>query len=548
MRLIMLAVTLGGIFILSALIGVLGSGLEMRLNKLRKGRSRVVESGHTVILGWSPQIFQILEKLATIRASRGKICIAILAEKDKVEMEDEIREKIGKHRNVSIVCRHGNPMDLDDLEIISPHESRAIIILATDWHYHDAEVIKTCLAIINNPRRRLEPYHIVGSLRNPVSQEIARLISASGETLLFQVDNLIAVITAKSCRQKGLSSVYEGLLEAGFYFKSEPTLVGKTFREALNCYDKSVVIGLMRANAEIVLNPPMETNLESGDQIIAISSTEPVLTSMAKIDLNESSDAVHLVLSAPRKPERTLILGWNIRGARIIEHMESYVVPGSMVRVVSEIGNPEPQIAAFAGKLTNQTLQYQRGEIFSRSLLESLDVRSYNHIVVLSYAPEIETQKADSIAMITLLHLRDIGKKSGAAFSIVSEIMDIRNLDLIQVSDMDEFIVSDRLVSLSLVKLAEDKRILSIFLSLLDINGPEILLKPVADYIRTDRPVNFYAILDAAQQRNETAIGYRTKAKGNEAIKQFDVVLNPTKSELIDLAADDQIIVVAEEL
>jgi hypothetical protein len=98
------------------------------------------------------------------------------------------------------------------------------------------------------------------------------------------------------------------------------------------------------------------------------------------------------------------------------------------------------------------------------------------------------------------------------------------------------------------VKLAEDKRILSIFLSLLDINGPEILLKPVADYIRTDRPVNFYAILDAAQQRNETAIGYRTKAKGNEAIKQFDVVLNPTKSELIDLAADDQIIVVAEEL
>jgi ion channel POLLUX/CASTOR len=39
MRLVMLVVTLGGIFILSALIGVLGSGLEMRLNELRKGRS-----------------------------------------------------------------------------------------------------------------------------------------------------------------------------------------------------------------------------------------------------------------------------------------------------------------------------------------------------------------------------------------------------------------------------------------------------------------------------------------------------------------------------
>jgi len=306
MRILMLIVTLGGIFTLSALIGVLGNGLEMHLNQLRKGRSRVIENGHTVILGWSPQIFLILERLVTIHASKGKICIAILAEKDKVEMEDEIRDKIGKHRNVSIVCRRGNPMDLDDLEIINPHDSRAIIILATDWHYHDAEIIKICLAIINNPRRHLEPYHIVGSLRNPASEEIARLVSASGETLLFQVDNLISLVIAKSCRQKGLSSVYEGLLEAGFYFKSEPTLIGKTFREALNCYDKSAVIGFMRADAEIVLNPPMETQLGVGDQIIAISSAEPVSTSMAEIDLKESNDTVHLVPSAPRKPERIL--------------------------------------------------------------------------------------------------------------------------------------------------------------------------------------------------------------------------------------------------
>ena len=483
-----------------------------------------------------------------VRASKGKNCIAILAEKDKVEMEDEIREKIGKHRNVSIVCRHGKPMDLDDLEIISPHESRAIIILATDWHYHDAEVIKTCLAIINNPRRRPEPYQIVGSLRNPATQEIARLISEGGEALLFQVDNLIAVIIAKSCHQQGLSSVYEGLLEAGIYFKSEPTLIGKTFREALKCYDKSAVIGLLRANEKIVLNPPMETHLESGDQIITISNAEPLPTSMAEIGLTESTYSNHLAPTAPRKPERTLILGWNIRGVRIIELMESYAMPGSIVRVVSEIDNTNSQITALAGRLTNLTVQYQHGEIFSRNLLESLDVRSYDHIVVLSYAPEIETQKADSIAMVTLLHLRDIGKKSGTVSRIISEIMDIRNIDLIQASDMDEFIVSDRLVSLSLAKSAVDKRIPGIFLSLFDVKGPEILLKPVTEYIGMDGPVNFYTILDAAQQRNETAIGYRIKTKGNKAMKQFDVILNPTKSKLIDLAAADQIIVIAEEL
>ena len=44
-RLVGFAITLGGIFIVSALIGVLASGLEGRLNDLRRGRSRGRRSG-----------------------------------------------------------------------------------------------------------------------------------------------------------------------------------------------------------------------------------------------------------------------------------------------------------------------------------------------------------------------------------------------------------------------------------------------------------------------------------------------------------------------
>src|SRR5215211_5812033 len=54
-RLSMLLVTVGGIFILSTLIGVLTSGIEGKIESLRKGRSHVIEQGHTVILGWSQQ-------------------------------------------------------------------------------------------------------------------------------------------------------------------------------------------------------------------------------------------------------------------------------------------------------------------------------------------------------------------------------------------------------------------------------------------------------------------------------------------------------------
>jgi hypothetical protein len=55
-RWVMLGVTLGGIFVVSALIGVLSSGLEGKLDELRKGRSVVIEKDHTIILNWSASI------------------------------------------------------------------------------------------------------------------------------------------------------------------------------------------------------------------------------------------------------------------------------------------------------------------------------------------------------------------------------------------------------------------------------------------------------------------------------------------------------------
>ncbi|MCK7527077.1 MAG: hypothetical protein MZV64_60445 [Ignavibacteriales bacterium] len=42
-RIVMLFVTLGGIFIVSALIGVLNNAIEGQMERLRKGRSRVLE-------------------------------------------------------------------------------------------------------------------------------------------------------------------------------------------------------------------------------------------------------------------------------------------------------------------------------------------------------------------------------------------------------------------------------------------------------------------------------------------------------------------------
>ena len=73
-RIMMLLVTFGGIFILSILIGLLTSGIESKLEELRKGRSTVIEEGHTIILGWSQQIFSVISELLIANESQKRAC------------------------------------------------------------------------------------------------------------------------------------------------------------------------------------------------------------------------------------------------------------------------------------------------------------------------------------------------------------------------------------------------------------------------------------------------------------------------------------------
>ena len=67
--LLMFLVTLGGIFIVSALISVLTTGLDARIAVLSKGRSRIIERNHTVLLGWSEQVFIVLAELVMANES-----------------------------------------------------------------------------------------------------------------------------------------------------------------------------------------------------------------------------------------------------------------------------------------------------------------------------------------------------------------------------------------------------------------------------------------------------------------------------------------------
>jgi len=559
--LLMLAITLGGIFVVSILIGILTTGIESKLDELRKGRSFVAETGHTVILGWSSQIFTVISELAQANANQRSPCIAILAEMDAVEMRDEIAARVPDTGKTRIVCRNGAPIDLADLEIVNPHAARSIIILPPENDDPDAYVIKTVLAITNNPGRRKEPYHVVTVIRDARNAEVARMVGG-GEVELVLAGDLIARVTAQTCRQSGLSVAYTELMDFGgdeIYFKHEPALAGKTFAEATAAYEDSAVIGLRFGDGTIRLNPPADTRLGADDRVIAISEDDDTIRLSKNGAPTIDEAAIRSASPAEKVPERTLILGWNDRAGAIIGELDAYVGPGSTVLVVGD-GDEVAQAREDASRmgdrqLANLSVTLRKGDTTDRRTLDALEVGGYDHIIVLSGADGAgngggatdAVQQADARTLITLLHLRDLQDRTGQDFAIVSEMLDLRNRELAQVTRADDFIVSDNLVSLMLSQISENKELALVFRDLFDPEGSEIYLKPAGDYVEPGRPVSFYTVLESARRQGQVAIGYRIQAQAFDTAASYGVKLNPKKSELVSFAPEDRVIVLAEE-
>jgi voltage-gated potassium channel Kch len=538
-RILMLIVTIGGLIIVASLIGIVSGAFDSKVEELRKGRSRVLEQDHTLILGWSPKVFQIVSELVIANESRKRAVIVILADRDKVEMEDALRAKIPDQKNTKLVCRSGDPMDLVDLDLVNPHGARSIIVLAPEGSDDpDIDVIKTTLAITNNPRRKAGKYHVVGEIRDAANMETAQLVGKDEASWVLGTD-LISRITVQTCRQSGLSLVYTELLDFDgdeIYFSEQPSLVGRSYAEAQLQFADCSVIGLQHRGA-VTVNPAASTVLEAGDELILIAEDDSVIrlgqpgtADRAKIDLSPVPTG---------GPERTLVLGVNLRLRTMLTELDEYIAKGSEAVVVAD--RKAPDLPGF----DNLSLRFQRGDTTSRSVLEALNPSSFDHIIVLA-DKDGDPQRSDARTLVTLLNLREIAAKTERPSSVVSEMLDDRNRELAEVTQADDFIVSDRLISLMLSQLSESQKLKAVFDELFNSEGSEVYLRPLGEYVRLDEPVDFYTVVAAASERGETAIGYRIAAQARIAGHGYGVVVNPPKADAQTYTAGDKVIVLGD--
>ncbi|MEW9529886.1 potassium transporter TrkA [Microbispora sp. NPDC049125] len=534
---LMLAASLGGIFIVSTLVGVLSTGLRGKIEELRKGRSRIIESGHTVILGWSEQVFTIVGELTKAHASEGGSVIAVLAGKDKPAMEDAIRARVGGTGGTRLVCRTGRPTEPADLDLMSLDTARSIVVISPQEDDPDAHVIKTLLALAKRAGAHPPVVAAIASSRNMAA---ARLAGGPGVHLV-DGDDVAARLIVQSSRQSGLSAVCMDLLDfdgGEIYLRRDPALAGASYGRALDAYATATVIGL-RTSAGVALNPPMETVIGTSDEVVVIAQDDSLIRRAAHAPAVDDDRVVTARHPAPR-PERTLLLGWNGRAAQIIRHLDGYVAPGSALDVASD----HPDAGNGLAGLRNLTVNVKECDATDRFALESLGVGVYQHVIVLS-DDRYGTHHADTRTLMTLLQLRDMQATLGERYSIVSEMHDENNRALAEVTEADDIVISDTVIGLLLAQLAENPHLAEVFGYLFDSKGSEIYPRPAADYVQAGAPVTFSTVIESARRRGETAIGYRLAAEIGRP-PHFGVVVNPDRSRTVTLGPADSVIVLAE--
>jgi len=245
-RAVMVVVTIVGLLMVSTLIGIVNAGITDTLVNMRKGRSFVSEKDHILILGWSPMIFPLLSKLACARQKHERLVIVILADKDKIEMEDEIKSKVPHDTKVRIICRSGNVIDRNDIEIVNPHEARTIVVMAQENDVHDTHSIKTIMALMKSHNRKSEKYHIVIEVRDRENLEVLDLIGKDEITTIV-TEELFSKMIVQTSLQSGLSEVYNELLD---FNDIETELIdahelqGLTYEQCLLSFSDGALIGI----------------------------------------------------------------------------------------------------------------------------------------------------------------------------------------------------------------------------------------------------------------------------------------------------------------
>ncbi|XP_042010137.1 ion channel CASTOR-like isoform X2 [Salvia splendens] len=576
-RLVSVSISFGGMLIFAMMLGLVSDAISEKFDSLRKGRSEVVERNHTLILGWSDKLGSLLNQLAIANESLGGGTVVVMAEHDKEEMELDIGKMEFDFRGTSVICRSGSPLILADLKKVSVSKARAIVVLAEDGNadQSDARALRTVLSL-TGVKEGLQA-HIVVELSDLDNEVLVKLVGGDlVETVVAH--DVIGRLMIQCARQPGLAQIWEDILgfeNCEFYIKRWPQLDGMQFEDVLISFKEAIPCGVKVASSggKIILNPDDSYVLQEGDEILVIAEDDDTYS---PADLPMVKDAKFLLVTPlARKPQKILLCGWRRDIDDMIVVLDASLAHGSELWMFNEVPENERERKLTDGgleidRLMNIILVHREGNAVIRRHLESLPLESFDSILILAdESVEDSAIQADSRSLATLLLIRDIQAKRlpyreamayqthRGSFSqgswigemqqasdksvIISEILDPRTKNLLSMSKISDYVLSNELVSMALAMVAEDRQINDVLEELFAEEGNELHIRAANLYIEEGEELSFYEILLRARQRREILIGYRL------ADTEKAVINPPAKNERKVWSLKDVFVVIAEK-
>jgi Trk K+ transport system NAD-binding subunit len=521
--LVSVVLALVALLFVSALVSLITTGLNDKILDLRRGRSTVLEERHTVVLGWSGQVFPVVSELVAANANQDRAVVAVLGPKDKTVMEEEIGRAVGRPGRTRLICRTGVTTDPADLALVGPATARAVLVLThEDEEDGDTRVVKTLLALEAAVRGREHRPTVVAAVRDGRHHRAARL-AAGPHGQVLNIEEVTARLIAQTARQPGLSLVHLELLDfAGdeFYTVPAPSLTGRTFGELLLAYATSSVVGILRADGGVELNPSGGGVLREGDRVLLITADDDT---GVVADGPLAVDQAAIVPPGPVKERalRFLLLGWNPRAPLIIDELDPCVPAGSSLVVMAE-GDGALRAADRCARAYGRRMRVmvRGGDTSDPEVLAELDVPSFDRVVVLGYGDtggsDPGSASGDDRTLLTLLHVRALEEAAKRELPVVTEMADDRNRLLAPARAGSDFVVGSRLISLLMTQIAENRHLADVFDLLFAAGGDALHLRPAERYVRTGRPVTFATVVESGRRQGHCVIGYRIQAASGD--------------------------------
>ncbi|CAB4955973.1 unannotated protein [freshwater metagenome] len=541
-RSIGLLITICGLVALASMIGLISSAIDGRLASLRAGRSLVVEEGHTLILGWSAKVPSIVAELVEANAHVRNAVVVLLSEESVEYVESRVTSLTPDMKGTRLVVRTGDPTSLVDLARVHPAAAKSVIVVAHDHLNADSHVVKSVLGVIKLTSPAGPPI-VVEVRRRDVADALT--IATRDRTIVLVAAEIVARLAAHVTREAGLSVVYQELLDfAGneIYMTPANRLVGEKFGASLLSYPSSTVIGIASPDGTVSLNPPMHQVIRSGDSMVVLSEDDATIGhSSGPQSWTGLTNADHR-REAPRV-ESTLIVGWSHYVPLIAKEMDEAVAPGSRLDIVFD-----PSIALGVSyesvPVISQTVRLTRADILDLTVIEQMMTDNhYDHVLIVCYRDSLDPAEADSSALLQLMAVRN--HPLVGSMNVVTELMQAEDAALAELARPDDFVVSERLMSLTMAQVSENPNLASVFRSLLDNDTVSLSLKPWRDYA-ADGHTDFAGVIAAARDRGETAIGWRCLAlAGHSHDLGGAVFINPPKGLAATFADDDRVIVLS---